>query len=482
MLSGRNALGSIDQSLHQLQNQVQESVDQIQQTSDSIVSMGQQQTKHFRELAKTRLDSLIAGKVVGGLDVANRRVSELLVMRNAALTDLNFNIQAVERGQDDKERERSGLSERLVQASKALDKREAATQQRLQQQEDYQQQLEKAQQADRIARPAEEKAREAQQSREEKGAVYESDQLFSYLWKSSYGTSDYQTNPLTRFLDKWVANLCDYNDARPNYAMLLEIPIRLNEHAERARKVAEGEFDKLKTLEENALIEDGIPALRDAVEAAQEAVDETDDKIKQMEQEIRGLMEKRAGFLAGEDIQFHQALDTLAIALEKENLDSLFRQARSTPGARDDMLVNELYENDQRLEQLQLTLADYKRNHDKHLDRLAELEKIRRNFKRERYDDIHSGFDNQAILALVLKQFLHGLTNSDDVWNTIRRQQQYNPVGADPTFGSGGIRRGNSTWSNSFPRGGGGRSSGSWGGGLGGAGKKRGGFRTGGGF
>jgi len=126
---------------------------------------------------------------------------------------------------------------------------------------------------------------------------------------------------------------------------------------------------------------------------------------------------------------------------------------------------------EQLLGQIQQSLHEHKRTHEKHLSRLAELEQVRRNFKSRRFDDIHSGFGNGATLTLMLNQFLQGLANSGDLWNTVRREQQYRPTSSNSPFGNRGVGRRTST--RRFPGvpGGGGP----WGGGGGG-------FRTGGGF
>lgn len=485
ILSGANALGSIDKSLQQLQAQVQESSDQIQEVSDSIAAIGQEQAAHFRELAIIRLDNQIGNQIAFDLDAANQRVNELLIKRKQSLANLNIEIQSARETQAEKEKERSKLSKQLEDATEVLDQQELKTQRRLEQQDNYRKQLEIAQKADRTARPAERKAQEAQENREEKGKPYESDPLFTYLWERGYGTSKYKANPLTRFFDKWVAGLCDYHDARPNYHMLLEIPVRLDEHAKQVRENAEKEFAALQKLEQDAAAEDGIPALEAAIEEIQQSIDEVDAQINQVEENIRTLLETRTRFSTGDDPQFREAIDTLTTVLENEDLDSLYRQARATPDARDDLLVEQLYQSDQRIQQLKQALSEHKKIHEKHLDRLTELEKVRQNFKRERFDNAHSGFGNKAMMAMILNQFLQGLTSSDNLWDTIRQQQQYRPRRANPTFGSGGMRGRKGTWQSPFSRRGG-LGTGSWGGGLGRTGGRstggRGGFRTGGGF
>ncbi|MBG7602895.1 MAG: hypothetical protein IZT60_10160 [Gammaproteobacteria bacterium] len=487
MLSGRNALQNINLTLQQLHQQVDESDRQIQQASNSMLGLQQQQAEKYRELAKIRLDNIISGEVVAGLETADLRVRELLQLRSEALSELSTRLETARSDQQQLEQQRETQGDRVAAAATALDEQETTTREHLQHDHAYSSQQQDAESADRIAVQAEEKMQEAQHNREEKGESYESDPMFSYLWSRGYGTAAYSANPLTRFLDKWVARLCKYHAARPNYARLLEIPERLKEHAKHKRAAADKEFEALEELEQNAAAKDGIPALRQAYEEAEKRLDEIDDSIKQHEEKIMQLMQQKADYATGDDARFKEALDTLAVSLKRENMDTLYRYARLTTTAEDDLLVSELPAAKQRLGEIQQSLRENKRAHDKHLTRLAELEQVRRNFKKQRYDDIHSGFGNGATLTLMLNQFLQGLANSGDLWDTIRREQQYHPTSSNSPFGNRSIGRRTSTWRFPFPGGGGGSpwggGGGLGGGGLGGGGLGGGGgFRTGGGF
>ncbi len=479
MLSGRNALQSINLTLRQLHQQVDESDRQIQLASDSLLSLQQQQTQNYRQLAKIRLDNIISGEVAAGFETADLRVRELLEQRNDALSELSARLEKARSGQQQLEQQRETQSDRVAAAATALDDQETTTRRRLQLDSTYSSQQQDAEEADRIAGQADEKTQEAQHNREEKGEPYESDPLFSYLWKRGYGTSSYSANPLTRFLDKWIARLCKYHAARPNYARLLEIPARLKEHAEHQRAAADKEFAALEELEQNAAEKDGIPVLHQAHQEAEQQLDEIDDAISQHEEKIMQLMQQKANYATGDDARFKEAIDTLAASLKRENMDTLYRYARLTTTAEDDLLVSELPAAEQRLGEIQQSLRENKRAHDKHLSRLADLEQVRRNFKNQRFDDIHSVFGNGAALTLMLNQFLQGLANSGDLWKTIRREQRYRPTSSNSPFGNRSIGRRTSTWRFPFPGGGG-----SWGGGgLGGGGLGGGGgFRTGGGF
>ena len=123
--------------------------------------------------------------------------------------------------------------------------------------------------SDPIIRRAEEKASRAEADREEKRRPYEADPLFMYLWRRGFGTRDYRASPLVRYFDRKVAHHIGYEAARVNYTMLLELPDRLREHAERLKKEPRGQGHGRSSHEVLAAVErqpDVVALLRDARE------------------------------------------------------------------------------------------------------------------------------------------------------------------------------------------------------------------------
>lgn len=479
--SGRQTLSSIDQGVRLVHGQIRDIDEQIREAGTSLSELQGQQGERYKRLASIRLDHVASGDVTSQLDVAGRRVRELLAQRTEAQAALDAAIKDAFVGLETLGGRRSGLEARADQASERLDGAEAEVQERLAQDGAYLAQLETAREAERIAEHAEEKTRRAEEARTTKGKPYEDDPLFSYLWARGYGTSTYAANSLLRYLDKWIAGLCNYRDARPNYAMLLEIPRRLNEHARRVRAASDAEFEKLKALEESAADADGVPALRQDVDDAQAALDDMDSEIESVEHRLRDLEGRRTRYTAGEDDQMQQAVEVLSNAFEREKLQTLYEYARATPTAEDDVLVQELDAGMRSAAAIRESLAEHKRVRERHLDRLEKLEEVRRRFKRQRYDNAHSEFGNAALVAMLLQQFLRGTATSDELWRTIEREQRYRRGRSNPDFGTGGFGRRRGTWHFPFP-GGGGVGRGGWGGGGSGGVGGGGGFRTGGGF
>src|SRR5690606_22487620 len=147
---------------------------------------------------------------------------------------------------NDLETRREGLRQQLEKAAAAIDEAEAEAQARLASDPAYVAQKETAKAAERVAVHADEKATVSEQEQGAKGKAYLADPLFMYLWHRGYGTSQYRAGGLVRFLDGKVARLIGYDEARANYSRLIELPVRLREHADRMGQLADEEFAKLK--------------------------------------------------------------------------------------------------------------------------------------------------------------------------------------------------------------------------------------------
>src|SRR5687767_15112490 len=83
---------------------------------------------------------------------------------------------------------------------------------------------------------AERKADQAEKDLSEKQA----DPLFMYLWERGYGSPSYRAGKFARFLDRKLARLIGFDEARQNYSVLVNLPVRLREHVERLRSKATG--------------------------------------------------------------------------------------------------------------------------------------------------------------------------------------------------------------------------------------------------
>ncbi len=285
-----------------------------------------------------------------------------------------------------------------------------------------------------------------------------------------------------------MARRIGYTDAHTNYKRLREIPLRLREHAERSKQRAESEYQRLKDIDQQARVEDGVVALEDAMKAEQQLLYDIDKHITESDAEHKALLERKQRFAVGRDKSYQAVVDYLSSEMSRDDLRELRQEALATPYPEDDMIVSQMIDTEGERQSLEKSIDTVEKSLQLHNKRLQELEEMRREFKRRRYDNPRAAYSDGAMIGMVLNNVLNGAMQSDSLWDVLNRQQRHRTGRSNPHFGSGGFGRG-TIWGGGFCRGGGGIGGrglggggifgGGGGGGLGGGG---GGFRTGGGF
>ena len=487
MISGKSTLGFIDESLSNERSSIHTAEGRIAEVSRQLLEQQQARIADYRELARLRVDMMAAGSMISSIDIVSKQVAAALEARKSAEAELDARIIALQDERAALEVEREKQHQALEQAAEVLDIAEAATQARLDADSEYMAQEQRVREAERIAMHADDKAAHSEQEKDDKGQSYREDALFMYLWERHYGTPQYRAWPVTRWLDGRVAHLVGFADARANYARLQEIPLRLREHADQKKRAAEASFEVLRELDEQARKADGIIELETARDKEQASLDAIDSRIEETSAHYEQLLEQKDDFAAGEDEDYRKAVDYVTSELRRDDMQELRRDAMATPFPDDDLIVNRLFEGEQQLEQLEDSLRELKSALRQQHKKLQELESLRTNFRRRRYDQAGYGFSDGAVIAAMLSNFINGRLDLDSLWRVLEQQQRYRPQRTDPTFGSGGFGRG-TVWGGRRGGFGGGLSRGGFGrgtplggrrGGLRGGG---GGFRTGGGF
>lgn len=495
MWSGSTALKNIDQSLQSIRNETVRLDNMLTRLTESMAKNQRHRVKLINDIAAVRLSEIETGELQSNVTAADEQAVKVLEQRDQALAELNLTIERLDAEIFAAEQQRETQLAVVNQSSQKLVELETKVQNNLKVDAAYLTQLEKTRETESVADEAERKVELAQQDMGLKAQPYKDDELFMYLWRRNFGTTEYDGGLFSRFMDGWVAKLIKYEPARINFWNLTEIPKRLSQHADMVAAVADEQHMALQQFELDALASGGLKSMEQALEQQRKALDAQDDQLEEIEQALNLQLEQRARYVAGEDEYMQRCLSRLTQALDHQDLNAVHNYVRQTNSPTDDKLVIELRTLDDRLDTVHDDLADVRNMHDKKINKLKELEQVRRNFKDSRFDDVRSGFGNQAILATVLGQFLQGEASGPDLWRVIQRNQRYRNVSSVPDFGSGGIgRRGslgdllgggsvlggrrkqrNSSWHLPSPRrGGGGFRFPSGGGG--------GGFKTGGGF
>jgi DNA repair exonuclease SbcCD ATPase subunit len=496
MISGPQALQSLHDALAEIRAEERAITERMARATDKIAKLRATEAEHFASLAEIRLGPEAQADMKGRLNTAEAEARELIAQHAAEIETAQDELGTIEARLAELSDKRAEALQKLEDAHKSLDGLSDKVADRLEKDEAFVARREAVQHGFEIADRANEKAEQAEADREEKGKPYREDPLFMYLWERGFGTRNYKATNLIRFFDGKVARLVRYDDARANFAMLNDIPLRLREHADRLMEEAEDAGEALEAEEIAAVDAAGGKPAREAVEAAQAEIDAIDAEVVELEDDRDEQARRLRKLAQGSDPAFKDAASLLAKSLMREDVDVLLADARATDTGADDSLVG-------MIDSLRATLVEDETEVREDKERLKvlasrrrELEDIEWEFKKARFDDPRSSFSKDDLVGDMLGEFLRGAITASSYWGQWRDAQKWRS-GTSRPGGRIGLPRDNfrhSKWRGGDPfssvlKGAlGGGSSSSSGGGFsrprsGNKGSRRhGGFKTGGGF
>ena len=247
-----------------------------------------------------------------------------------------------------------------------------------------------------------------------------------------------------RYLDGKVARLTGYLGARADYAMLQEIPLRLREHANEKQRDAEASQDRLKKIEREALIADGIEPIEAQAEAANASVKAAEDAVVQITKELSQIEAERQQALGpGGDAIYANAVELLAGALAQEDLQRLYQEALLTPAKEDEELVMSIGKTRETLGKADAEVSQIRAQIGEMSRRRSELEGARDRARNSGFDSPMGNYGGaQDAIAQVIGGILGGVLAGTDLDRVLRDNYRYPVPRADPDFG--GWRRGTS--------------------------------------
>ena len=499
MTSGRRTLHDIDRAIGKARKSIEDASVLPSRIAESLADIRRKQTAAFDQIARDRLELIESGNG-GDLGYVDRQAEKLLKAHAGSEAKMIKRVQKVVSAIEKLEERRREQETKVEKAVNAYDKKAADVEMMMLNDPGYQSQLDRVESAEATVSRAEEKLSLAREDEKTKGEPYRRDPFFSYLQRRQYGTKQAKGWFLTKALDHWIAGLCNYRDAAENYRRLTAIPQRLEGHVKALEETVSIAQNDLHSLESDILKREGVTTLRSKSLNAQKALDKIDADIQVKEDEHQALRNEQAALNSGRTGPYKEAVDLLSQTLSKQNVKRLRYFASQTRTRDDDRALIDLRELAEAAEELDDDREEAQSLLKKYQRTLKDLEKVRRQYKKRRYDAPSSVISGGDLISALLGQVLAGVLSGDDFWRQIVRAQRTVRRYSDNDFGGidwteglrlprqsggwgGGSRRRTSiprSPRRSLPRmpsgGGGGGGSRSSGGGS------RGGFRTGGGF
>ncbi len=467
MHSGREVHKRICGRIDEFRDRLDDAESRIEELQEELAEMGERRCRTMRGLAEFHLPEMSEEAVAGTLRAMQgrirgifeakrdrlRKVEGMIPEERAAVHRAEEALEKVTRALNETGRERARLAHLVFEELQGM-----ARWRRL---------FEQARRLEARVAASERRLEAARREREGKLPPYDRDPLFSYLVRRRHGTANPAGNALTRLLDRRVAALVGYEDARASYDLLRALPGHAESALEEDRAALSAAAPPLARLEEEVIARKGMTPVLERGERLYAERDEARRSLRDAEARLRERTTELAALHDERGSWYESAIDGLEEHLAGRTLQELATMARATGDPRDDALVAELREIESRLTGLRTALAKRKGERDRVAERLAGLERLRDDFEANDWNGHRSQFNRSLDVNALLLGYLAGSHSSGHVQRALGRHQSFQPavneihaalgVGGTGGFGGGGF---------------------STGGGFGGGG----GFSTGGGF
>lgn len=442
MISGRQALAQIERTIEEARRQETQLEQAWQTATEEAARLRIERTEAFRELARLKLDAITRDGVVGQLDAAERQALNLLTSRRETLKVLTERRHQAEQRVRQAAAERHAAAKAVEEVLSEIDALRKSVEADTRTKPEWAAARARIDEVAGMAEQAEKKALQAEADREEKRKPYEADPLFMYLWRRKFGTAAYRVGPFTRFMDRLVARVVGYDKARPNYTMLNEIPARLREHVERMKSEVEAERARLTALERSTLVAAGIEPMEARLGEAKAGLREAEGRLNEAGEALTAIDRTYDTSVLEGDAPYREAVELLAAADSREDLNHLYQEAIRTPTPRDEEIVRRIQATDVMIARADRQVANAHRQLQDLAQRRAMIERERGEFLRRGYDNPYGSFGNEVVLGNVLGGVLTGMVSGAVLGEVLRGGFHQGPGPWDSGFGGdfgGGI-------------------------------------------
>jgi hypothetical protein len=424
MVSGPEALRRLDRSMRDIRDEERALNRSSADASSKIARLREVESEQFLALAKVRLDPQKRQEVTEYISRAEKEANQILSRQAGKLDEISGLLADVDKDIESTRDKRDTAMAEFEAAQKKLDQLSTEVFDSLDKAPKYQAQKQAVDDAIATFDHANEKAEVAEQDREEKGAPYRNDPLFMYLFERGYNTNAYKASNITRMLDGWVARMVRYHDAKPNFVILNEIPMRLREHADQLQEDIDAERQKLSVLEDAAIDAHGGKEARETADRSEEIMSAIDARLIELEDKRDELVHRQRKLSQGQNPAYREAVDLLASGLQREGLEDLYAAARQTATREDDQIVRKIDAVRSEIVSLETELHASKDRLKMLAARRRELEDIEWEFKQKRYDRPSFDFDDDLVEDL-LGEFLKGAITASSYWGKWQDAQKY---------------------------------------------------------
>ena len=390
------------------------------------------------ELAQHFLPTISRSAIESTFEGIRADLLAILARKEQRQRELQAQLARTDEAARGHDAEINGVTVQLNEKVAQRERLEAQVAETLKGNDDFQKRSKLALQAEEQLHRNEQRVAEIQKQSADNLPHYDRSRLFRYLNDRGYGTSEYKARGLTLELDRWVAKLIRFNEARGGYDYLRKMPALVAAEVERRRVTFTDLMQQVEAIQQaeadrvglTAVLEEGekLGARRDALVQEQDAVHQ---QAQQFQQELAALEQQQNDFYA-------EAIERYRAFLGETRLALLEQRARQTPEPDDDAIVAEVGRLDAQIEGLKPQLAELA-DRRQAADRVREgLDRVVRRYRQANFDSNRSYFEGRLDLRQALGQFQSGNLDASGLWSALQAAQKFRPHWVESTAAGAG--------------------------------------------
>jgi len=424
---GADVFRQLRNAAERSRGRVQDAARDLQGADEHAEKLLAQRAEVFQELARHYLPDLERAEEALAFREVRDEIEEIRAERTGRMARLATELAAAQQ-------QREALESELDRTTRALDEQVRRRQEleeqvasRLIADGDFQLLARSAATAEQALALDEERVDEIAREAADKLPAYEGSRLFTYLLDRKYGTSEYTARGFTRWADRKVAALIDYDRAREGYEFLRKTPELVRLEMERRREEFDMLMEEVEARQETVAADVGLPAVLAEGDRLGTLRDEQVAHIAEQEAAYGRLSEELASVEGAQGAFYQKALVRLRAFLESAERWVLGDRARRTPERADDELVREIRSLDRDIDRARSRVKELAEARAQREVVAVDLERLVQRFRQAEFDSARSRFD-RLDLDDALDDFYDGDISAEELWRRIQRDQEFEAV------------------------------------------------------
>lgn len=303
--------------------------------------------------------------------------------------------------------------------------------------EDFRQMLARFEEAQGHQRTTDPNLRELREECARKLPQYRQDARYVYLVSAGYATDAYRGTGIRRFLDGWIASLCNFHENRRNEITLLAMQDALARTEEETGRELQALKDRIAAATASEEESAGMHSLKEELARLEEAV-------KAEKKHANDIHARLAPFAKKTDTRYVQARSLVAVALKEHSEEELMSRVLQTPGLADDNLAREVVDMRVALQAQRRHIAKLERQRTHAEAEYQRAKELERSLRHRGYAGGHYRYDSGLNLGALLVGYMAGQLTADQAAQEIGQYRQeieedypYNHLPQD--WGGGGF-------------------------------------------